>query len=73
MEKNKKTICGKSQGARTIFILKSKMIETKANVKGQGLNDVLCEICGKEETTQHRFQGEGYTEIRKQSERKIHQ
>ena len=33
--------------ARTIFLLKSKMIETKANVKGQGINDLLCEICGK--------------------------
>ena len=49
MEINKKTLYGKSQGARTMFMLKSKMIETQANVKGQGLNDVLCEICGKEE------------------------
>ena len=52
--------------ARMIFLLKSNMIETKANFKGQFLNNLKCEICGKEEeTTQHLFECDGYMEIRK--------
>ena len=42
------------------------MIETKANFKGQFLNNIKCEICGKEEeTTQHLFECDGYMEIRR--------
>ena len=49
---------------RMIFLLKSNMIETKANFKGQFLNNLKCEICGKEqETTQHLFECDGYMEI----------
>ena len=51
--------------ARMIFLLKSNMVETKANFKGQFLNDLKCEICGKEENTQHLFECDGYTDIRK--------
>merc|ERR1712179_702172 len=51
--------------ARMIFLLKSNMIETKANFKGQFINNLKCEICGKEENTQHLFKCEGYTDIRK--------
>ena len=51
--------------ARMIFLLKANMIETKANFKGQYLNNIKCEICGEEETTQHLFECDGYTEIRK--------
>ena len=51
--------------ARMIFLLKSNMIETKANFKGQFINNLKCEICGKEENTQHLFECEGYTDIRK--------
>ena len=51
--------------ARMIFLLKANMVETKANFKGQFRNDLMCEICGKEENTQHLFECEGYTEIRK--------
>ena len=77
MEKGKKTKdlneCNKEymsklnfNEARMIFLLKSNMIETKANFKGQFLNDLKCEICGKEEeTTQHLFECDGYMEIRK--------
>ena len=38
--------------ARMIFLLKANMIETKANFKGQYLNNIKCEICGEEETPQ---------------------
>merc|ERR1711874_191945 len=31
--------------ARMIFLLKSNMVETKANFKGQFKNDLKCEIC----------------------------
>ena len=77
MEKGKKTKdlneCNKEymsklnfNEARMIFLLKSNMIETKANFKGQFLNNLKCEICGKEEeTTQHLFECDGYMEIRK--------
>merc|ERR1712179_499502 len=51
--------------ARMIFLLKANMIETKANFKGQFINNLKCEICGKEENTQHLFECEGYTDIRK--------
>ena len=51
--------------ARMIFLLKSNMVETKANFKGQFLNDLKCEICGKEENTQHLFECDGYNNIRK--------
>merc|ERR1711874_861186 len=40
-------------------------VETKSNFKGQFINDLKCEICGKEENTQHLFECEGYTDIRK--------
>ena len=33
--------------ARMIFLLKPNMIDTKASFKGQKINDLLCEICGK--------------------------
>ena len=59
--------------ARMIFLLNSNMIQTKANFTGQFINDLLCEICGKEENTEHLLECEGYTEIRKISELKIHQ
>ena len=36
--------------ARMIFLLKSNMIETKANFKGQFINNLKCEICGKKKT-----------------------
>ena len=77
MEKGKKTKdlneCNKEymsklnfNEARMIFLLKSNMIETKANFKGQFLNNLKCEICGKEEeTTQHLFECDGYMEIRR--------
>jgi len=42
--------------ARMIFLLKSNMVKTKANFKGQFLNDLKCEMCGKEETTQYLFE-----------------
>ena len=48
-----------------IYFLKANMIETKSNFKGQYLNNIKCEICGEEETTQYLFECDGYTEIRK--------
>ena len=35
--------------SRMIFLLKSNMVTTKANFKGQFINDLKCEICGKVE------------------------
>ena len=52
--------------ARMIFLLKSNMIEAKANFKGQHINDLKCVICqSNEETTQHLLECEGYKELRK--------
>ena len=52
--------------AKMIFLLKTNMIETKRNFKGKYPNNLKCEICEKkEETTQHLFECEGYTEIRR--------
>ena len=50
-----------------IFLLKTNMIETKGNFKGKyHPNNLKCELCEKtEETTQHLFEYEGYTEIRR--------
>ena len=48
-----------------IFLLKANMIETKGNFKNKYPNNLKCELCEKtEETTQHLFECEGYTEIR---------
>ena len=42
------------------------MLETKGNFKAKYPNNLKCEVCEKkEETTQHLFECEGYTEIRR--------
>merc|ERR1712055_954712 len=47
--------------AKMIFLL-----ETKGNFKGKYPKNLKCEVCEKkEETTQHLFECEGYTEIRR--------
>ena len=52
--------------ARMIFLMKTNMIETKANYKNQSQENQICDTCEKqEETTQHLLECEGYREIRK--------
>ena len=52
--------------ARMIFLLKTNMIEAKANYRFQYPDNQICDICEKqEETTQHLFECEGYKEIRR--------
>ena len=52
--------------AKMIFLLKTNMLETKGNFKAKYPNNLKCEVCEKkEETTQHLFECEGYTEIRR--------
>ena len=52
--------------ARIIFLLKTNMIEAKANYRFQYPENQICDICEKqEETTQHLFDCEGYKEIRR--------
>ena len=54
------------EAAKIIFLLKTNMIETKGNFKNKYPNNLKCELCEKtEETTQHLFECEGYTEIRR--------
>ena len=52
--------------ARIIFLLKTNMIDAKANYRFQHPENQICDICEKqEETTQHLFECEGYKEIRR--------
>ena len=52
--------------ARIIFLLKTNMIEAKANYRFQYPENQICDICEKqEETTQHLLDCEGYKEIRR--------
>merc|ERR1712055_528572 len=52
--------------AKMIFLLKTNMLETKGTFKGKYPKNLKCEVCEKkEETTQHLFECEGYTEIRR--------
>ena len=54
------------EDAKTIFKLRTNMIETKANYSNGYKGQIICEQCKvKEETTQHLFECNKYEDIHK--------